>query len=95
MDGDEEQPPPAAWAEPDECSRRGMTCLLGCVGAAIVSLSMYLLEPFHHLGFLLMLLGIFFVGLCVASLLERFMDDPPLGNPQARRMSMVDGLLSI
>jgi hypothetical protein len=85
--GDEEQL--AARAEPAECSRWAMTCLLGCVGAALTCLSRCVVEASHLLGLFVHLLGIGFFGLCLACVVERFDDDNTYP-----RIAVVDGFLS-
>ncbi|KAM0865741.1 hypothetical protein ACQ4PT_043063 [Festuca glaucescens] len=47
---EQEQMLETAAAEPEECSRRAMACVLGCLGVALVSVSIYqllLLRRYH------------------------------------------------
>ena len=81
-------------AEPQECSRWAMTCFVGCLGAAVFCLAMYLVEAFNLLGILLIFVGLNFLALSLASVFERFIDGNPLGNP-LQGLSIVDTLLSL
>ena len=92
--GDEEQQLQAVMAEPEECSRWAMTCLVGCVGAGVLCLSMYLIGEFHLLGLLLLYLGLAILAYSLACVFERFIDGNPLGYP-LQGLSLVDTLLSL
>jgi hypothetical protein len=81
-----------AKAEPEECSRWAVTCLLGGAGAALLCFSFYLVMNESEImvffvGAPMMFLGLFLAVLCLVSSLELCTGGDPYG-----RMS-VDDLL--
>ena len=81
-----------AVAEPEECSRWVMICLLGCLSAMVVSVSIFMLNNTNNLDLaflaacLLLLLGACPCALCVIMLGEQCR-----GNPGGQR-AVVDAL---
>lgn len=66
-----------ATAEPEECSRWVIICLLGCAGATVFGVSVFAFRNSNHLNlaalarFVLVLLGYFHSAACVILLIER------------------------
>lgn len=75
-----------ATAEPSECSRWAVTCLVGCVGAALFFVAVSLPCDYENresllyfLGFLLLMAGLLSFALSIAFVVERFDGGIPRG----------------
>lgn len=77
-----------ATAEPDECSRWAMICLLGCGSVTLLGLAFYLTEDFEScpapsivllLSLLFSAVGFYFCALCIILVCEQFSGGNPAG----------------
>ena len=96
-DGEQEQLVATAKAEPRECSRWAIICLLGCAGVMLFGLAIYMLEDFESgpAPFLVLLLALLLMpagGLCLAEFLILVCEQYSGGNPAG--VMNVDRLLS-
>ena len=90
---DKEQELLAATAEPEECSRWVIICLLGCAGITIIGLSLFTLVNYSN-GLDLALLAAYvllFLGLCPCALCVILLGEQYRGNPGGQR-AVVDAL---